>query len=223
MHLQHPYALKSNQQVEESRVAAAKAERKKRGEPTEGPEMHAEIMRLLIQSSGKFVLLSKLLPRLQAQGHRCLIFSQFTKILDLLEDFVVHLGMAYERLDGSVTGNVRQAAIDRFSAPGSDRFVFLLSTKAGGVGVNLQVADTVIIFGQAQAHALSQTRRVLIHSSPLCFPSHMSYVFSLTASFCCCCCVCRVQIPTGTRSRISRRRHARTASDRLSPFRVRLH
>lgn len=133
-------------------MAAARAERKKRGEPTDGPEMQAEIMRLLIQSSGKFVLLSKLLPRLQAQGHRCLIFSQFTKILDLLEDFIVHLGMAYERLDGSVTGNVRQAAIDRFSAPGSNRFIFLLSTKAGGVGVNLQVADTVIIFGQQHTH-----------------------------------------------------------------------
>lgn len=55
--------------------------------------------------------------------------------------------LPYERIDGNITGNERQAAIDRFSAPDSDRFIFLLSTKAGGVGINLTAADTVIIFG----------------------------------------------------------------------------
>ena len=142
----HPYAIKGNTAVETSRIAAIKAERRKAGLSTEGPEVDALVMRQLIESSGKFVLLSKLLPKLRSQGHRVLIFSQFKKILDILEDVISWLGMTYERLDGNVTGNQRQAAIDRFSAKDSDRFIFLLSTKAGGVGVNLMAADTVIIF-----------------------------------------------------------------------------
>jgi len=142
----HPYALKSEKGVEVARVAALKAERKAAGLPTNEAEMHQATMQLLIQSSGKFVLLSKLLPRLREQGHRVLLFSQFKKILDLLEDFLIHLSLPYERLDGDVVGAKRQGAIDRFSKPDSNSFVFLLSTKAGGVGINLMSADTVIIF-----------------------------------------------------------------------------
>ena len=92
------------------------------------------------------VLLDKLLPKLKREGHRVLIFSQFTKLLDLIEDLVDARGWGYERLDGTVLGNLRQQAIDRFSDPTSSSFLFLLSTRAGGVGINLTAADTVIIF-----------------------------------------------------------------------------
>ena len=74
------------------------------------------------------------------------VFSQFTKLLDLIEDLVDHRGWGYERLDGTVTGVTRQKAIDRFSDPASDSFIFLLTTRAGGVGINLTSADTVIIY-----------------------------------------------------------------------------
>ena len=68
------------------------------------------------------------------------------RVLDILEDYLRWQGYKYERIDGGIKGNDRQAAIDRFSAPDSDRFVFLLCTRAGGVGINLTAADTVIIY-----------------------------------------------------------------------------
>jgi chromodomain-helicase-DNA-binding protein 7 len=100
----------------------------------------------LIDSSGKLVLLDKLLPKLFAGGHRVLIFSQFRIMLDILEDYLHHRGYLHERIDGAITGHRRQAAIDRFSSPDSVCRVMLLSTRAGGVGINLTSADTVIIF-----------------------------------------------------------------------------
>ena len=72
--------------------------------------------------------------------------AQFTMLLDLIEDFVRLRGYSYERLDGNITGERRQSAIDRFSAEGSETFLFLLGTRAGGVGINLVAADTVIIY-----------------------------------------------------------------------------
>lgn len=105
---------------------------------------------LLVKGSGKLVLLDKLLPRLKSEGHRVLLFSQFKIMLDLLEDYLESRSMKYERIDGSITGHKRQQAIDRFqSASISEReapFVMLLSTRAGGVGINLTAADTVVIF-----------------------------------------------------------------------------
>ena len=101
---------------------------------------------VMISASGKMVLLDKLLPKLQAEGHRVLIFSQFKGLLSLLEELLATRGYKYERLDGSIRGNDRQAAIDRFNKPNSDIFAFLLSTKAGGQGINLTAADTVIIY-----------------------------------------------------------------------------
>ena len=100
--------------------------------------------KLLVQSSGKFMLLSKLLPDLQAKGHQVLIFSQFINTLNLLEDLLALLGFTFDRLDGSVRGDLRQQKIDRFNA--GKAFAFLLSTKAGGLGLNLTAADTVIIY-----------------------------------------------------------------------------
>ena len=69
-----------------------------------------------------------------------------TRMLDILEDFLEHLGLKFERIDGNVTGPERQQSIDRFNNPNSDQFVFLLSTRAGGLGINLATADTVIIY-----------------------------------------------------------------------------
>jgi chromodomain-helicase-DNA-binding protein 7 len=104
----------------------------------------------LVKASGKLVLLDKLLPRLKEEGHRVLIFSQFKIMLDILEDYLNARSMKYERIDGSITGNRRQQAIDRFQAAPSDGkelpFIMMLSTRAGGVGINLTAADTVIIF-----------------------------------------------------------------------------
>ena len=100
--------------------------------------------------SGKLVLLDKLLPRLKSDGHRILIFSQFKIMLDILEDYLHFREYSFERIDGSITGAKRQSAIDRFQDPSSQGceppFVMLLSTRAGGVGINLTAADTCVIF-----------------------------------------------------------------------------
>ncbi|CAD5206696.1 unnamed protein product [Bursaphelenchus okinawaensis] len=128
----------------------------------------------LIQSSGKLVLIDKLLPKLRQDGHKVLIFSQMVKVLDLLEEFLVQMNYSFERIDGNVRGDLRQAAIDRFSRKDSDRFVFLLCTRAGGLGINLTAADTVIIFdsdwnpqndlqAQARCHRIGQTKMVKVY------------------------------------------------------------
>jgi hypothetical protein len=129
---------------------------------------------LLMRASGKFILLDKLLPKLFEEGHRVLIFSQMVRLLDLLEDFMNIRRIKFERLDGNIRGALRQAAIDRFSKPGSDRNVFLLCTRAGGQGINLTAADTVIIFdsdwnpqndiqAQARCHRIGQTKDVKVY------------------------------------------------------------
>ena len=87
---------------------------------------------VLVQSSGKMLLLHKLLPKLRTEGHKVLIFSQFKIMLDVLEDYLRAAEFPCERIDGSTSSRDRQAAIDRFSRPDSDGFVFLLSTRAGG-------------------------------------------------------------------------------------------
>uniref|UniRef100_A0A673MV13 Chromodomain-helicase-DNA-binding protein 3-like n=1 Tax=Sinocyclocheilus rhinocerous TaxID=307959 RepID=A0A673MV13_9TELE len=128
----------------------------------------------LTKASGKLMLLQKMLRKLKEQGHRVLVFSQMTKMLDLLEDFLDYEGYKYERIDGSVTGALRQEAIDRFNAPGACQFCFLLSTRAGGLGINLATADTVIIFDSdwnphndiqafSRAHRIGQANKVMIY------------------------------------------------------------
>uniref|UniRef100_K3W760 Uncharacterized protein n=1 Tax=Globisporangium ultimum (strain ATCC 200006 / CBS 805.95 / DAOM BR144) TaxID=431595 RepID=K3W760_GLOUD len=134
----------------------------------------ADIMNKVVQCSGKMVLVSKLLPKLKAEGHKVLIFSQFLKQLDMLERYCEFNGFVYERLDGSTSGSMRQNSIDRFSRANSKSFVFLLSTKAGGVGINLIAADTVIIFdsdwnpmndlqAQSRCHRIGQKKSVQIY------------------------------------------------------------
>ena len=100
----------------------------------------------LINSAGKLVLLDKLLTRLKETGHRVLIFSQMVKMLDILAIYLQLKGYQYQRLDGGMKSIDRQHGMDHFNAENSQDFCFLLSTKAGGLGVNLQTADTVIIF-----------------------------------------------------------------------------
>lgn len=91
------------------------------------------------------VLLDKLLPKLRQEGHKILIFSQMVKMLDLISEYCEFRDFRFERLDGRVRGTERQKAIDRFETE-DDSFLFLLSTRAGGVGINLTAADVVIIF-----------------------------------------------------------------------------
>ncbi|KAF3663132.1 CHD3-type chromatin-remodeling factor PICKLE [Capsicum annuum] len=137
------------------------------------PEDPNEFTKQLLESSGKLQLLDKMMVKLKDQGHRVLIYSQFQHMLDLLEDYCTYKKWHYERIDGKVPGAERQIRIDRFNAKNSSRFCFLLSTRAGGLGINLATADTVIIYdsdwnphadlqAMARAHRLGQTNKVMI-------------------------------------------------------------
>ncbi|KAG1963214.1 chromodomain-helicase-DNA-binding protein 6 isoform X1 [Pimephales promelas] len=131
-------------------------------------------LQAMIQAAGKLVLIDKLLPKLLSGGHKVLVFSQMVRCLDILEDYLIQRRYTYERIDGRVRGNLRQAAIDRFSKVDSDRFVFLLCTRAGGLGINLTAADTCIIFdsdwnpqndlqAQARCHRIGQSKAVKVY------------------------------------------------------------
>eukprot|EP00477_Mikrocytos_mackini_P001052 GAHX01001129.1.p1 GENE.GAHX01001129.1~~GAHX01001129.1.p1 ORF type:complete len:1479 (-),score=304.22 GAHX01001129.1:45-4436(-) len=133
-----------------------------------------EYINKLIETSGKMVLLAKLLPKLKKEGHRVLLFSQMKGVLDIIEKILYTSGYLFERLDGNTRGNERQRSVDRFCAPNSDKFIFLLTTRAGGLGLNLTVADTVIIFdsdwnpqqdvqAQARCHRIGQDRPVVVY------------------------------------------------------------
>uniref|UniRef100_A0A8C3V1D6 Chromodomain helicase DNA binding protein 6 n=1 Tax=Catharus ustulatus TaxID=91951 RepID=A0A8C3V1D6_CATUS len=142
---------------------------------THCPEAPDFQLQAMIQAAGKLVLIDKLLPKLIAGGHKVLIFSQMVRCLDILEDYLIQRRRyTYERIDGRVRGNLRQAAIDRFCKPDSDRFVFLLCTRAGGLGINLTAADTCIIFdsdwnpqndlqAQARCHRIGQSKAVKVY------------------------------------------------------------
>ncbi|KAM9848259.1 chromodomain-helicase-DNA-binding protein 1-like [Aulostomus maculatus] len=125
----------------------------------------------LIKASGKLCLLDSILSYVHAGGHRVLLFSQMTRMLDILQDYLEYRGYSYERLDGSVRGEERNLAVKNFSS--KDIFVFLLSTKAGGVGMNLTAADTVIFIDSdfnpqndlqaaARCHRIGQNRPVKV-------------------------------------------------------------
>lgn len=128
----------------------------------------------LTKAAGKLIVLQKMLRILKETGHRVLVFSQMTKMLDILEDFLEGEGYKYERIDGGITGSQRQEAIDRFNAPGAQQFCFLLSTRAGGLGINLATADTVVIYDSdwnphndiqafSRAHRIGQANKVMIY------------------------------------------------------------
>ncbi|XP_009327671.1 PREDICTED: chromodomain-helicase-DNA-binding protein 1-like [Pygoscelis adeliae] len=125
----------------------------------------------IVEASGKLCLLDKLLSFLYAGGHRVLLFSQMTQLLDILQDYMDYRGYSYERLDGSVRGEERHLAIKNFGR--QPIFIFLLSTRAGGVGMNLTAADTVIFTDSdfnpqndlqaiARAHRIGQHKPVKI-------------------------------------------------------------
>lgn len=127
----------------------------------------------VVRLCGKLEMLDRLLPKLKATDHRVLFFSTMTRLLDVMEDYLVWKHYKYLRLDGHTSGNDRGALIDQFNRPDSQYFIFLLSIRAGGVGVNLQAADTVIIFdtdwnpqvdlqAQARAHRIGQKKDVLV-------------------------------------------------------------
>ena len=98
-------------------------------------------------------LMDRLLPKLKEKGHRVLIFSQMTQVLGILEDYLLMRGHGYRRIDGNVGWEERQKAMDEFNDMSRDDvFCFLLSTRAGGLGINLVSADTVIIFVSPHVH-----------------------------------------------------------------------
>ncbi|KAF8919828.1 transcription regulator [Mucidula mucida] len=133
-----------------------------------------ETLKGLVMNSGKMVLLDKLLNRLRQDGHRVLIFSQMVRMLDILSDYMSLRGYLHQRLDGMVSSEARKKSIDHFNAPGSVDFAFLLSTRAGGLGINLETANTVIIFdsdwnpqndlqAMARAHRIGQKSHVSVY------------------------------------------------------------
>ncbi|KAJ3669650.1 hypothetical protein LUZ60_011600 [Juncus effusus] len=127
----------------------------------------------IVRASGKFELLDRLLPKLQRAGHRVLLFSQMTRLIDILEIYLQLHGFKYLRLDGSTKTEERGVLLKQFNAPDSPIFMFLLSTRAGGLGLNLQTADTVIIFdsdwnpqmdqqAEDRAHRIGQKKEVRV-------------------------------------------------------------
>lgn len=127
----------------------------------------------LVENSGKMVILDKLLPRLKEQDSRVLIFSQMTRMLDILEDYCLWRGYKYCRLDGQTSHEDREKSIEAFNKPDSEKFLFMLSTRAGGLGINLATADVVILFdsdwnpqadlqAQDRAHRIGQTKTVRV-------------------------------------------------------------
>uniref|UniRef100_A0A672Q5T3 Chromatin-remodeling ATPase INO80 n=1 Tax=Sinocyclocheilus grahami TaxID=75366 RepID=A0A672Q5T3_SINGR len=127
----------------------------------------------LITDSGKLRILDLLLTRLKSQGHRVLIYSQMTRMIDLLEEYMVYRKHTYMRLDGSSKISERRDMVADFQSR-TDIFVFLLSTRAGGLGINLTAADTVIFYdsdwnptvdqqAMDRAHRLGQTKQVTVY------------------------------------------------------------
>lgn len=154
----HPYMF----QGAEERVLAS------------GSGRREDAVKGLITSSGKMMLLDQLLAKLKKDGHRVLIFSQMVKMLDILADYLRIRGYQFQRLDGTIPAGPRRLAINHFNAEDSDDFCFLLSTRAGGLGINLMTADTVIIYdsdwnpqadlqAMARAHRIGQKRPVNVY------------------------------------------------------------
>ncbi|XP_028845247.1 lymphoid-specific helicase isoform X2 [Denticeps clupeoides] len=127
----------------------------------------------LVKASGKFLVLDRMLPELKKRGHKVLIFSQMTSLLDILMDYCYLRDYKYSRLDGKMKIAERDENIRKFSED-PEIFLFLLSTRAGGLGINLTAADTVIIYdsdwnpqadlqAQDRCHRIGQTKPVLVY------------------------------------------------------------
>ncbi|OAX44419.1 hypothetical protein K503DRAFT_765038 [Rhizopogon vinicolor AM-OR11-026] len=151
--LQHPYLM--SEDIEPRNLTPIEAHEK------------------LISASAKLRFLKMLLPKLKARGHRVLLFSQFVMALNIIEDFLRGEGYKFLRLDGNTKQADRQKGMDEFNKPNSDVFIYMLTTRAGGVGINLYSADTVIIFDPdfnphqdlqaiARSHRYGQTKTCLV-------------------------------------------------------------
>ncbi|WRT63636.1 uncharacterized protein IL334_000559 [Kwoniella shivajii] len=127
----------------------------------------------IIRVSGKFELLDRILPKLFSTGHKVLMFFQMTEIMTIVSDFFEFRGWKYCRLDGSTKADDRQTLLSTFNDPNSPYQIFILSTRAGGLGLNLQSADTVIIYdtdwnphadlqAQDRAHRIGQKKEVRV-------------------------------------------------------------
>nr|GEW43845.1 ATP-dependent helicase BRM [Tanacetum cinerariifolium] len=127
----------------------------------------------LVKSCGKLWVLDRILVKLQRTGHRVLLFSTMTKLLDILEEYLQWRRLVYRRIDGTTSLEDRESAIVDFNSPDTDCFIFLLSIRAAGRGLNLQTADTVVIYDPdpnpkneeqavARAHRIGQTREVKV-------------------------------------------------------------
>ncbi|XP_061606190.1 SWI/SNF related, matrix associated, actin dependent regulator of chromatin, subfamily a, member 4a isoform X3 [Phyllopteryx taeniolatus] len=127
----------------------------------------------LYRSSGKFELLDRILPKLRATDHKVLLFCQMTSLMTIMEDYFAYRSFKYLRLDGTTKAEDRGMLLKTFNDPASEYFVFLLSTRAGGLGLNLQSADTVVIFdsdwnphqdlqAQDRAHRIGQQNEVRV-------------------------------------------------------------
>jgi SWI/SNF-related matrix-associated actin-dependent regulator of chromatin subfamily A member 5 len=146
--------------------------------PNVEPSAEESYFNQLVNGSGKFEVLRRLLAKLHSNGHRVVLFSQFTSTLDLLEDFLTHEQYKYCRLDGGTNRVQRTVDINSFNMVGSSKFVFLMSTRAGGLGINCQTADTCILFdsdwnpqvdmqAMARVHRIGQTKKVRPRRSSL--------------------------------------------------------
>ncbi|SPO25346.1 probable ISW2 - ATPase component of a two subunit chromatin remodeling complex [Ustilago trichophora] len=127
----------------------------------------------LVDNSGKMVILDRLLRKMKEKGSRVLIFSQMSRMLDILEDYCLFREYQYCRIDGGTAHEDRIAAIDEYNKPGSEKFIFLLTTRAGGLGINLTTADIVVLFdsdwnpqadlqAMDRAHRIGQTKQVYV-------------------------------------------------------------
>ncbi|SCU91552.1 LAME_0E12948g1_1 [Lachancea meyersii CBS 8951] len=119
----------------------------------------------LIFNAGKMIVLDKLLRKKREAGSRVLIFSQMSRVLDILEDYCFFRDYDYCRIDGSTSHEERIEAIDQFNEPESSKFIFLLTTRAGGLGINLVTADTVVLYDsdwnpQADLQAMDRAHRI---------------------------------------------------------------
>ena len=142
--MEEDFGNKKTRAIELAAEKAAKEAVERGIEPPPAPSPPSPLD-MLTQSSGKMMLLHKLLPKLKAEGHKVLIFSQFAIVLNILSDYLDLMGYEHERLDGSTSQADRQAGIDRFNTDGQG-FVYLLSTRAGGMGITLTAADTAVIY-----------------------------------------------------------------------------
>lgn len=127
----------------------------------------------LVRSCGKLWVLDRILVKLQRSGHRVLLFSTMTKLLDIMEEYLQWRRLVFRRIDGTTSLEDRESAIMDFNHPDTDCFIFLLSIRAAGRGLNLQSADTVVIYDPdpnpkneeqavARAHRIGQTREVKV-------------------------------------------------------------